>query len=220
MDETTAKEMAAQLRKPEGENGLKTAAMMNKGNAQMNRDTIRVVNPSANDNILELGMANGSFIGEIVAVHPSIQYTGVDFSETMVHEAQRLNEEWISKGQVNLIFASASNLPFFEDNFNKIFTINTIYFWDNESKVLAELSRVLAPGGKLVIGIRPRHQMEKYPFTRFGFKMYSKEELADLLKSGGFTNIEIFEHEEPSFEVNGERYTMENVVVTGVKADD
>jgi ubiquinone/menaquinone biosynthesis C-methylase UbiE len=220
MDENTAREMAAQLRKPEGEAGLKTAAMMSQGNAHMNRAAIGVVNPSPNDNILELGMANGSFINEIVSVHPSIQYTGVDFSETMVYEASRLNGEWIGKGQVNLVFASASNLPFFEDNFNKVFTVNTIYFWDNESKVLAELSRVLAPGGRLIISIRPRHQMEKYPFTRFGFRMYSGEEVASLLKSAGFIDIETFENREPSLEINGETYTMENVVVTGTKAGD
>ena len=48
--------------------------------------------------------------------------------------------------------------------------------------------------------------------------MYSGEEVAGLLKSAGFIDIETFENKEPSFEINGETYTMENVVVTGVKA--
>lgn len=217
MDETSARSIAGQLRKPEGNDGIRTALMMNEGNAQMNRDTIRHLAPSENDRILELGMGNGRFVSEIISLHRSIHYTGVDFSGTMIEEATRLNADAMQNGQVNFILAAAANLPFADAAFNKIFTVNTIYFWDNEMQVLQELYRVLVPGGQLIITLRPGYQMEKYPFTKYGFKLFSKEDIEKLMKAAGFLSIESFNHEEPDFKVDGKKFSMHNMVIKGIK---
>jgi hypothetical protein len=50
------------------------------------------------------------------------------------------------------------------------------YFWDNENEVIDRLARVLKPEGTLLIVIRPKHQMVHYPFTKYGFKMFSKDD--------------------------------------------
>jgi ubiquinone/menaquinone biosynthesis C-methylase UbiE len=217
MDEKSAKAIAAQLRQPSADDGIRTGKMMNEGNAGMNRASINILNPSKNDIILEIGMGNGFFIQEIVSRHPSIQYTGVDFSETMIAEATRLNKSWMDSGQVHLIHTSVNSLPFSDNTFTKIFTVNTLYFWDDEKKVLEELKRVLKPGGKLIITIRPGDQMRNYPFTQYGFKLFSRDQLITLLADNGFQNVMATENQEPDFELNGQKLKMSNIIGHGIK---
>ncbi len=212
-DEQKFKNMAAQLRKPEGEEGIKTADMMSKGNMHIIHDTFRTLNAEAGDNILEIGMGNGFYVKEILEKSENINYTGCDFSELMVQESERLNANWISKGKARFIHSDVASLPFANHEFNKVFTINTLYFWDNEIDVLNEIKRIMKPNGKLIIGFRPKHQTEKYPFTKYGFNQFSKTDVDQLLSDNGFSIVGIFENREPDFDLNGQIISMENVVV-------
>src|SRR6185295_6941180 len=99
MDETSYQQLAAQLRQPHGEAGIQTGEWMNRGNVHINMDTLKILDAAAGDDILEVGMGNGFFVHEIVEKHSSIQYTGADFSDIMIKEAERINEAWINKGQ-------------------------------------------------------------------------------------------------------------------------
>jgi ubiquinone/menaquinone biosynthesis C-methylase UbiE len=211
-------EMAAQLRKPQGENGLKTGEWMNTGNNQMIHDTLRVVDPSGTDQLLEIGMGSGSFVPEILEKSAAINYTGVDYSEVMVAEAERHNAGGIARGHARFLLADANALPFPDASFNKVFSVNTIYFWGNETRVLAELKRVLMPEGKLILALRPKHQTEKYPFTKYGFKLFSKEDVSTLLVENGFSVLNCIENQEPDFELNGEVMKMENLIVVAERS--
>jgi ubiquinone/menaquinone biosynthesis C-methylase UbiE len=204
---------AAQLRKPDGEEGIMVAEWMNKGNRQMNLDTIKILNPSPNDNILEIGMGNGHFVPDILSVHSSIHYTGCDFSEDMIEESKKRNASLVANGQAKFILTDVASLPFSNKYFSKIFTINTIYFWEDRNKILEELLRVLKPEGQLIIALRPKHQAEKYPFAKYGFTLYSKEDLESFMKENNITNYKIIANHEPDFEVNGEMKKMENLIL-------
>jgi ubiquinone/menaquinone biosynthesis C-methylase UbiE len=217
MDELLARQLAAQLRKPAGEEGIKTGEWMNKGNVYINEDTIAVLQPGAFDTILEIGMGNGFFVPKIIGVHPSIQYIGCDFSDIMIAEAERINEAWIRNGQARFVLADMKTMPFDDTVFNKVFTINTIYFWEDAAAVLNEIKRVLHATGKFILTLRPKHLMEKYPFTQYGFNMFSKEDVSELLNQNGFTVIEMQEKKEPDFELNGEMIAIESLIVVAIK---
>ncbi len=216
MDEEQAKAMAKQLRQPEGEEGIKTGTWMNEGNVNMNLATIEALAAQPHDQILEIGMGNGYFVKDIVGVHESIKYTGCDFSEVMVQESIKNNQSWIDKGQVAFYYNSAEQLPLPDKQFNKIFTLNTIYFWEDHGKILAELRRVLTNDGTLMIVLRPKHQMIKYPMTKYGFNMYTKEEAVDILENHGFKVVEATENMEPDFLLNGMLMKMENIIIKAV----
>ncbi len=213
MEEEKYITIASQLRKPEGEEGIKTGESMNQGNKFMNLQAIEVVNPLANDRILEVGMGNGWFVSEIMEKHPSIKYTGFDYSPLMVSEANRLNAKWVTEKRAEFVLGDVSSLPFANGSFNKIFTVNTIYFWKNNSVVLKELRRVLTPTGTLIISIRPKEQMQRYPFTKYGFTMYTTAELKQLLIENGFGVRKVHENREPDYEFNGSRISMENIIL-------
>jgi ubiquinone/menaquinone biosynthesis C-methylase UbiE len=217
MDETSYQQLAAQLRHPTGEAGIQTGEWMNRGNTQINLDTIAILNATAGDNILEIGMGNGFFVQHILQKDGSIQYTGADFSDVMIKEAERINAAWIDKGSATFILSDVASLPFADISFNKIFTINTIYFWDDATKILSEIKRVLQQKGKLIITLRPKRQMKNYPFTKYGFNMFSKEEAEQLLTQNGFTLLQSIEIQEPDFELNGELVKMESLIIEAVK---
>jgi ubiquinone/menaquinone biosynthesis C-methylase UbiE len=218
LDEQKFKDMAKQLRKPDGEDGLRTADMMSKGNMPIIYDTFKVLNVEEYDNILEIGMGNGFYVKDILEKSETIHYTGCDYAELMVQESEKLNADWIAKGKVKFILANIISLPFPSNTFNKVFTINTIYFWDNEIAALNEVKRIIQPGGKFIISFRPKHESEKYPFTKYGFNQFSKEDVEKLLVENGFLIEAIFENKEPPFEMNGLIMDTENVVVVASKA--
>jgi ubiquinone/menaquinone biosynthesis C-methylase UbiE len=213
MEEEKLLKIASQLRKPEGEDGIKAGESMNQGNKFMILQTIEIVDPRPNDVILEIGMGTGLFVKEILQKDPTIRYTGFDYSPLMVTEAKKANAEWIARGAAEFVLGDVSSLPFSAKSFNKIFTINTIYFWKDNALILKELRRVLKPGGLLIIAIRPKHQMQNYPFTRYGFTMYSSSELKEMLIANGFGVRKIQENLEPDYEFNGSLLKMENIIV-------
>lgn len=209
--------IASQLRKPDGEDGIKTGEWMSHGNVHIIHDTLDLVDAGTNDNILEIGMGSGFYVPEILAKSPDIQYTGCDYSELMIMESSKLNSKWVTAGRAKFIHGDIFSLPFTGNVFDKVFTINTIYFWDDNVKALLEISSVLKPGGRFIIGFRPKHQTEKIPFTKYGFNQYSKTEIADLLAEHCFNTIDCIENEEPPLDLNGQTILMRNIVIVAMK---
>ncbi|MDY8137429.1 class I SAM-dependent methyltransferase [Aquimarina sp. 2201CG5-10] len=211
------KTIAQQLRKPEGLQGIEVGNKMNLGNALINLATIEALSLKNNDKLLEIGMGNGGFVKDIFAINDSIKYVGCDYSQTMVDEAEKINKMFIDKHQAQFHHTGAEQLPFQDDSFNTVFTINTIYFWENITKILSEIWRVLKPGGTLIIALRPKSSMQTYPFTKYGFRMYNKKELSVALEKNAFRMIQFIEKEEPPQKVNGTLMKVETLIVCAQK---
>ncbi|HET6769186.1 MAG TPA: class I SAM-dependent methyltransferase [Chitinophagaceae bacterium] len=196
------KTVAAQLRKPHGALGKEAGEMMNKGNERMNLAAIEQLDIETNDNILEIGMGNGFFVRHILANDNSIRYDGCDFSDLMVEEAIIRNEEYVSNGQARFTWADAMDLPYRDESFNKVFTVNTIYFWDEKEIVLAEIKRVLKKDGLLIISLRSKAVMDDLPVTKYGFKTFSKTDCIELLPRHGFQILGATEQEDLDIELS------------------
>src|SRR5690606_33437900 len=78
-------------------------------------------------------------------------------------------------------------LTFGDATFDKIFTVNTLYFWDAPERQLSEIRRVLRPSGIFCLAIASKAFMETMPFSTYGFRLYSAEEASQLLANNGFT---------------------------------
>lgn len=217
MTEEMLKDMAKQLRKPEGEFAIQVGENLNQGNSILNLNTIDALELQNNDNVFEIGMSNGFFVKDIFAKNNSISYTGCDYSDVMVNQAIKNNESLIKSGQAQFYLACADNLPFENNIFDKVFSVNTIYFWDDHSKVLAEICRVLKRNGKLILSLRPKSSMKFYPFVKYGFDMFTKNELKYLLTDNGFKINTFLERTEPDQEVNGVNMRVDSLIVCAEK---
>ena len=63
--------------------------------------------------------------------------------------------------------------------------INVVYFVSELDSAFAELARILAPGGRLVLGIADPEAMAAMPFTRTGFLIRPVDELVETLATAG-----------------------------------
>ncbi len=214
MEEHQIKELAEHLRKPHGEVGVEVGNHMNVGNGPMNLHTLAVLNPQPNDHILEIGMGNGAFVRNILGIDSSIHYTGCDYSETMVRESIKNNSELVDTGRAVFHHTDAENLPIEDQSVTKLFTVNTFYFWQRREHILQEFKRVLAPEGKLILAVRPKHNLEKFAVTRYGFSMLSKSEISDILHHNGFGEFEYTEIKEPDQHNWKDHITRETLIIS------
>lgn len=210
------KELASQLRKPEGEKGIETGKAMNDGNKHMYALTYRLMDLLQGEKVLEIGFGNGKFIQELVE-EKKVHYSGIDFSETMVNEAVKNNEILIRENKVEIKTANLSSIPYRDENFDKIFTINTLYFWENPAENILELKRVLKTGGKLFIAIRPKHVVDHLPFTKYGFTLYEAEDVKNIFSAAGFVDVKWEENDEPEFEVQGQKVKFKGICISGIR---
>jgi ubiquinone/menaquinone biosynthesis C-methylase UbiE len=210
-------QLASQLRKPKGNVGLEVAEFMNKGNELLNRNTIKQIKSTGQLHIVELGMGNGRFVDQLFEQNPAITYSGCDYSWDMVHTAEDINQKKVTNGQVQFHHCDASQLPFQSNSVDVIFTVNTLYFWADVVTVLQEFKRVLKKGGQLLIGIRPKHLMEHYPFVKFGFSLFTADDVKDALNNQGFQTISALTTKESDFVTDEITFPLESLVVGGFK---
>lgn len=81
------------------------------------------------------------------------QMTGVDITPEMLAEAERLRE---NQGLANVTFmiADAHSLPFPDEAFDLVTCRRAAHHFSDIRKALAEMRRVLRPGGRLVVDDR------------------------------------------------------------------
>jgi len=207
------KEIARQLRQPSGEPGIRAGIKMNEGNAFIYQCAVEALELKPGSEILEIGMGNGAFVSGIIEREKSVKYTGCDFSETMIEAALEINKTSVATGQSRLFLAAADTLPFPAGSFDSVFTINTIYFWDEPDSEISEIKRVLKKNGKFLVAIRPASTMKEMPFTQYGFHLYEKEEVETLLLENGFTIVQVIEKTEPVQYINGVPFYLETLII-------
>ena len=207
-------ELAEQLRKPSGEVGKKVADYMNVGNKHINLNTYSQLEFREGYHVMELGMGNGYFASTILERKAGMHYTGIDFSETMVRQAKKINAALITSGHVEILQASIESLPCESAIFDCICTTNTLYFWPNPEVNAKELKRVLKPNGQLVIGYRSKDCMEQLEVTKYGFVKYDPIDVEQLLRNAGFTNIATNIITEPSLDFDGKEVSMDGIFTT------
>jgi ubiquinone/menaquinone biosynthesis C-methylase UbiE len=217
MTEEVLRSIAEQLRKPQGTFAKEIGEKMNEGNLHMNSATIHELGAKPNDTILEIGMGNGFFVKNILSIDASLKYTGCDFSEAMVEQARINNEKYVSTGQAQFYMTNATRVPFADEYFHRIFTVNTIYFWEKPDDVLLEIKRVLKEKGEFIISIRPKSVMDNFPITKYGFSTFSRTSLEELLTRHNFSITKIIEKEEEDIDFFGEKLKNEFLIIKTVK---
>ncbi|MGN7987339.1 class I SAM-dependent methyltransferase [Pedobacter sp. 22226] len=211
--EEDLKNIAKQLSCPEGEHGIKTGEMMHASNIGMTTSAIDALNLQNNDFVLEIGHGNGMHIARLLSKAEKLSYYGADISETIIAEAKKINQEFIDNGVVQFTLTDGNKLPFENGLFNKIFTVNTIYFWENPGAYLSEIKRTLKPNGILSLCFADKSFMQNLPFTPYGFILYEVEKVKELLKNADFTIKNILNKTEQVKSKTGEQIEREYHIV-------
>lgn len=220
MDDQELSELAMQLRQPHADKGLRVADMMNKNNVGMIRHSIDLLQLEDHLQVLELGPGNAGHLEYLLYKRRSLRYHALDISELMVKEAERLNRKRVEAGEASFSIYDGMNIPFEDDSFDRIFTVNTIYFWEKPAYLLNEMYRVLKKEGVLNLTFAERKFMEKLPFVRFGFNLYDSHESIALLKGAGLTIHGIEKQTETVASKLGEQVDRDFITITATKKEE
>ena len=87
--------------------------------------------------------------------------------------------------------ANANHLPYADDMFDAAYAVNVLYFWPDAIATLREIRRVLRPGGRLMLGLRPEALVRQLRFAEIGFQAYSPAHVTDVLQAAGFSEVAI-----------------------------
>jgi ubiquinone/menaquinone biosynthesis C-methylase UbiE len=216
-----AKTIAKQLRRPGGILAGKVGNEMNKTNSFLYDFTIKALQLTDNESILEIGFGNGKFFDNIFSTANNLKISGLDFSPEMVKAAADNNPSTSGTGELNLQLGSSDKIPFADNSFDKVFCINVIYFWEQPADHLKEIYRVLKPGGRFYTSIRTKETMAQMPFTNYGFNMYEQEEWIDTLKANHLHFIHAQRTEnEPDAVFDNQCHKVESLCIVAEKQTD
>lgn len=212
MNEKDLKILAKNLANPEGEKGLEIADMMHATNISMTLESIKAMALQDLDSVLEVGQGNAGHLEFVLNEAKNIQYIGLDISETMRKAAAEKNTAF--KDQAQFLVYNGHDIPFQDHKFNKIFTVNTLYFWERPLDFLNEIFRVLKPEGIFVLTFGQKEFMQNLPFTEFGFNLYDNQSLIKMIEKSLFSNYILTEKEEVIKSKTGELVTRIYTILT------
>jgi len=207
----------SQFAKPTGFFGKILAKGMARGHKEFYKNALKVINPKKDDEYLEIGFGSGIFIKKYIS-HVS-KIAGIDYSEDMVKLASDINKKLVESGKAEFKQGYASKLPWADNEFTVVVAIEVFFFLNETEKTLKEIFRVLKPGGRLVIemGFNKDDGVDhKRYIKKMGLKLYSGEEIKNLLKKAGFNDILIDYYKAFWIPIKG--YVVpKGIVVKGIK---
>lgn len=163
---------------------------LNRGNADLIGECVQALELSSEDTLLDVGFGGGGALRQASTIVTQGHLYGVDFSPDMVAQAHRSLGDLIRSGRLSVLTGDVMSLPLADGLCTKILSTNTIYFWADLPSAFARLRRVLAPGGRLVLGFSGQEKLDRYgAVTQQGFAKYSDAEVISALRDAGFDQV-------------------------------
>jgi ubiquinone/menaquinone biosynthesis C-methylase UbiE len=139
--------------------------------------------------LLDVGCGTGAFLASFAARGGSA-ISGVDLSPEMI----RLASNRLNTG-AELRVGDSENLPWPDGTFDTVTCSSSFHHYPQPRKALAEMRRVLKPGGQLVLAdfwlpapLRQLANVFLIPFAKDGdVRVYSRREVAEMIQSAGLS---------------------------------
>lgn len=158
--------------------------------------TLRRMDLRAGERVLDLGCGSGwatrllaRLVGE--GPHGAGQVVGLDISDEMVRHARAASRDF---DNVMFVQGSAAQIPWEENFFDKVLSVESFYYYPDQERALAELFRVMAPRGRLFILINlykdNQYSLQWVPKLKVPVQVRSAAEYVELLKRHAFEDVE------------------------------
>ena len=100
--------------------------------------------------ILDVATGTGDFAVETLKLNPD-KVIGIDISEGMLEVGRKKMKDRGYDSRIELLSGDSENLPFEENKFDAVVVGFGVRNFENLEKGLAEMYRVLKPGGRMVV---------------------------------------------------------------------
>ena len=158
--------------------------------------TLRLMELRPGERVLDLGCGSGwatRLLARMVGEGPEGfgQVVGVDVSDEMIRQARESSKDF-----ENVLYAwgSAQQIPWEENYFDKVLSVESFYYYDDQDRALNELFRVMAPRGRLFILINLYkdnvYSLQWVDKLKVPVHVRSAAEYIELLKKHAFENVE------------------------------
>jgi ubiquinone/menaquinone biosynthesis C-methylase UbiE len=148
--------------------------------------------------VLDAGCGNARNSVELQKIFPEAEVTGIDSSNEMLENARK-------RFSGKLVLGKIEELPFPENSFDAVFCLAVFHHLESveeRRKALSEFSRVLSPGGFLLLSvwqkkgfsgnsIVPWKRKSGEVIERF-YHFFGRRELQELLSEAGFSVVSPF----------------------------
>lgn len=136
--------------------------------------------------VLDLGCGTGKLLDRLATHFPPLQGTGLDFSEKMLAIARSSNRY---PTRITYVQGRVESLPFDFGQFDAVFSTISFLHYPQPQTVLAEVSRVLRPGGRFYlvdsVPYRCLGSTLSLPISEGGITLYGREARSHLGETAG-----------------------------------
>ena len=133
--------------------------------------------------LLDAGCGTGGLIRRLGPDVPLWQWTGVDLSPLACELAR-------ARCKVPILEASVVALPFADGAFDGVVSADVLYHVESDVEALREFSRVLRPGGVLVLNVPAYRWLWSYhDEATHARRRYGRGKLRDMLRMAGLSDV-------------------------------
>lgn len=163
---------------------------MERGHRPTGEQAIASLNLAADSRAIDLGCGSGWATRLMAEQAHQGRVVGIDISDEMIVLARGASTDF---SNTEFHVGSAERLPFADGEFTHAFSMESIYYYPDMQKALAEILRVLAPHGVFVTVIdlyrenEPSHQWVEQ--LKVPVQLLSIEEYRQLFKQVGFDEV-------------------------------
>ena len=168
---------------------------MERHHLNITEKTIRVMDLRPGERVLDLGCGSGwatRLLARLVADGPEGfgQVIGLDVSDEMIRQARAASKDFEN---ILYVWGSAQQIPWEENFFDKVLSVESFYYYPDQDRALAELFRVLAPRGRMFILINlykdNPYSLQWVDKLKVPVHVRSAAEYVELLKKHAFENV-------------------------------
>ena len=141
------------------------------------------------DQVLEVGFGGGYLLGRIAAIVTEGSIAGVDMFEAMVAYYRQQHWSTILTGRLNLCCATVEALPYLAAQFDKVCTVNSVFYWNDAPRAIAEIGRVLKENGLLIHCFTCKESLQARNFARNRLALYDPGDVELMMEAAGFSSI-------------------------------
>ena len=158
--------------------------------------TIRRMDLRPGERILDLGCGTGwasRILARLVGEGPAGfgQVIGLDVADEMVRRARAQSKDF---DNVMYVWAPADRIPWEENYFDKVLSVESFYYYPDQERALAELFRVMAPHARMFILINlykdNHYSLRWVNELKVPVHARSEAEYVDLLKRHAFEDVQ------------------------------